>query len=670
MNKFALINSNNEFIGETNNEKISNIPLPMQLLEGEKAFWNGKKWSYELLTPFNFLKNNGTKKYDEEILMNIMSSIPCKNGTKKIKHSGKIDILIPLYKKEKYIERCLNSIETQTRLDLINNVYILSQTKEDYDVVENIKNKYSYKIENIKHKQANPSKARNILVKKSKMDWISFIDADDYFKNDFFEMFTDYEQDSMLMKPMSLSEDTEEEIAKRKKFFSRWKYFNICLDNLTGIYHKSLFKKFPLVEKFAFGGEDMDFLMKVYFSKKYYVTLHDKFYVYTHDDEQQLTKKNLFKETHMKMFNTHIKDLRKEYEDFIMPKNESYLKLLGFFITKKEKKITKQINKEIAKKLKYNRNEPIDFVINEDLSYKNLNNINFDFDDEENINKRYENFFYLISHYNCFMKAEKLPKDFYMNCVMSKNFEKYFNGKKIIKKIEKIIKERKEKNKKVDITFELPIPCNKNCKYCFQKERKTKTYTEEEILSSLKLRLKQCEKIAKRDRVKILPKIMGGEISILPDTFAEKILAIFNNYSNLIIFSNGANRKGVIYNSNKRLMTHITDEKQLEEIKNDLKPNESMSIVYNSETKGRTRELRSKYNSMDFISSMDRYQLPEERKREYIYEIPMKAIDVISGDVTPCWKFGVEKVNIKDIKSFRKMKVGCDKPCDNCILYE
>jgi glycosyltransferase involved in cell wall biosynthesis len=670
LNKFALINDNNEFIGETSNEKISKIPIPMQLLDGEKAYWNGKKWKYKLLKQFDFSKYKEKPKYDKDVLINIISSIPCKNGTKKIKHSGKIDILIPLYKKEKYIKRCLDSIEKQTRLDLINVVHILSQTKEDYDIVENIKSEYSFKINNIKYKQVNPSKARNILVKKSKMDWISFIDADDYFKNDFFEMFTDYEQDSMLMKPMSLDYDTEEEISERKKNFSRWRYFNICLDNLTGIYHKSLFKKFPLVEKFAFGGEDMDFLMKVYFSKRYYITLHDKFYVYTHDDGQQLTKKNSFEKTHAKMFNTHINDLRKEYEDFIMPKNIGYLKLLKLFASKKDIKIAKKINNAIAKKIKCNRKKTIDFVINEDLSYKNLNNINLDFLDEKVYNKRYENFFYLISHYNCFMIGDKLPNNFYENCLISENFEKFFNGKKIRKDVEKLTKEREKKNKKVDITFELPIPCNKNCKYCFQKERRTKTYTEEEILSSLKLRLKQCEKIAKKDKIKILPKIMGGEISILPDAFAEKILTIFNNYSNLIIFSNGANRKGVVYNSNKRLMTHITDEKQLEEIRNDLKPNESISIVYNSETKGRTRELREKYHYMDFISSMDRYQLPENRKREYIYEIPMKAIDVISGDITPCWKFGVEKINIKDVKSFKKMKVGCDKPCDNCILYE
>jgi hypothetical protein len=117
-------------------------------------------------------------------------------------------------------------------------------------------------------------------------------------------------------------------------------------------------------------------------------------------------------------------------------------------------------------------------------------------------------------------------------------------------------------------------------------------------------------------------------------------------------------------------MTHVTDEKVLDRIQKDLKPNESISIVYSAETKGRTRELREKYKQMDFISSMDRYQLPEDRRREFIYEIPMKAIDIISGDVTPCWKFGIEKINIKDVKSFRKMKVGCDKPCDNCILYE
>ena len=47
----------------------------------------------------------------------------------------------------------------------------------------------------------------------------------------------------------------------------------------------------------------------------------------------------------------------------------------------------------------------------------------------------------------------------------------------------------------------------------------------------------------------------------------------------------------------------------------------------------------------------------------------MKAIDIMTGEVVPCWKLGIAKTKIEDVKSFKKMKVGCNKPCDNCIYY-
>ena len=674
---YAIVNEKGEYVGSTEIKEISDIPMPNFGFLNEKIKWDfkSKKWKYSLIKEKE-LKASKNLKIDKiygNVLGYFARCIPCKNGTKRFKHDGKIDVLIPLYKKEKYIKRCLDSIQRQTRLDLIEKVYILSQTKADFDAVEKIKNIYSFKINNIMFRgiRRNASRARNILVKKAKSNWISFIDADDYFFDDFFEMFVEYNKDSAIMKPIGLYDNSEIYNKDRLMTFNRWRYFYFTFDNLTGIYHKSIFKKYKLKEKYAKGGEDFDFLLRVYFAKKYYITLHKKFYMYTHDDQEQLTSKKTFLDTHRKVFIKDLKFFKDAFKDYMMIKNEDYKYITQILPREQEKeykKVENEIKKEIIQLFQKNvdRSKRIDLFFDKNFEVKLNSLCNTDKTNEISNFIKNNSFVDVLKKYNCGYTFTDIPRSVIDYVICDKKVWKYFKCCNKIEKINKILSNRE--NKDLEITFELPIPCNKHCSYCFQKNNKIKKdYSEEEILSALKLRLKQCEKIAKRDKVKLIPKIMGGEVSILPDDFAEKILSVFNNYNNIIIFSNGANRESPFYNTNERIITHVMSKEEIEELKSVRKANESFSYIFGKNELQKVEEMKE--TEKNIIPSMDRYQMDENRHRENIYEIPMKAIDVMSGDVVPCWKLGIEKVNIKNIKSFRKMKVGCNKPCDNCIVY-
>lgn len=613
-------------------------------------------------------KNLKGIKYNS-IVYSIKDAISYKNGTIRFKHVGKIDILIPLYNKLKYIKRCLEGIENQTRKDLIGTVYILSQTKCEYEYVEHIKKDFSFDITNIEHERMDPSSARNFLVKQAKNDWISFIDADDYYEKDFFEMFTDYNQDSAFMSPLMISDNLSKESRERiYREFNRWEYINIVFNNLTCIAHKSLFEEHKLKKKFAFGGEDMDFLLNLFLSHKYYITLHKRAFIYTHDDTRQLSKQREFEKTHMKMIFSNLKKLKSNMVDFDLYNN--FIKFFVFFNFEKTKKIFKIIFKDINKILKQSFKKEIDVEFDEQLKVVSKKNSikakeYIDVKAEDMFSKTINEFLYLLTHYNCSI-PEKVNEEYLMYMIRASGIKYLPHGEKIKKLISKLTEdyEKKKRTKFVEITFELPIPCNMHCKYCFQKERTIKNYSEKEILDSLKKRLKQCEKVAKKDGLRIYPKLMGGEISVLRDEFVEEIFAIFNNYNNILIFSNGSNRDGVVYNTNKRLMTHLFENNI--KIMDHKKRNESFTLIYDNSNKERIKNIASDQN---VIANFDRYKLSDDRTRKNIYKIPMKAIDIMTGEVVPCWKLGIAKTKIEDVKSFKKMKVGCNKPCDNCIYY-
>lgn len=94
----------------------------------------------------------------------------------------KFSIIIPVYNTEKYLERCINSV--------------LSQSYENYEIIiindgstdnsEKLLKKYEKnpKIKVIKQTNHGLSYSRNVGIKKAKCDYILFLDSDDFIEKD------------------------------------------------------------------------------------------------------------------------------------------------------------------------------------------------------------------------------------------------------------------------------------------------------------------------------------------------------------------------------------------------------------------------------------------------------------------------------------------------------
>ena len=93
------------------------------------------------------------------------------------------DIIIPIFNCEEYIEKCIESIESQTFKDYSIIAINDHSTDNTFDIVKKLAKKYN-NIELIEpEKKVWNGGARNIGIKESKSKYILFMDNDDWFND-------------------------------------------------------------------------------------------------------------------------------------------------------------------------------------------------------------------------------------------------------------------------------------------------------------------------------------------------------------------------------------------------------------------------------------------------------------------------------------------------------
>jgi glycosyltransferase involved in cell wall biosynthesis len=93
---------------------------------------------------------------------------------------GLVSIIVPVYKAEKFIKKCIDSLLCQT----YPNIEIIVVYDESPDNTLKILEGYGNKIKLIKQGKTSPAIARNVGLSNAKGKYIAFCDADDFFAPD------------------------------------------------------------------------------------------------------------------------------------------------------------------------------------------------------------------------------------------------------------------------------------------------------------------------------------------------------------------------------------------------------------------------------------------------------------------------------------------------------
>ncbi len=102
-----------------------------------------------------------------------------------------ISVIIPIYKVEKYLDKCVQSIVDQT----YTNLEIILVDDESPDNCPAMCDAWAAKDSRIKvihKKNEGAGKARNVALDMAQGEWIGFIDSDDYISSDFYTTLSCY----------------------------------------------------------------------------------------------------------------------------------------------------------------------------------------------------------------------------------------------------------------------------------------------------------------------------------------------------------------------------------------------------------------------------------------------------------------------------------------------
>ena len=183
-------------------------------------------------------------------------------------------VIIPLYNKEDTIERAVDSVLNQTfkKFELI----VINDGSTDLSLNKIIDIKDD-RIRIVNKENQGVSSARNLGIKMSNTNWICFLDADDYWENDFLEKF--YKQignsneigfvfSSYFIneKPIRVVNINKAIIVNH--FFNQIRKFGVSPNSSSVAVKKCCFDKIGLFEEDITIGEDTDMWYRLMWSCK------------------------------------------------------------------------------------------------------------------------------------------------------------------------------------------------------------------------------------------------------------------------------------------------------------------------------------------------------------------------------------------------------------------
>lgn len=122
----------------------------------------------------------------------------------------KISVIIPVYNTEKYIEKCLYSLEEQVMQDFEVIVVNDGSTDDSEKVIKEYMKKSKLNIKYLEKENGGLASARNYGLEYVSGKYISFLDSDDYIDNNLFsdlEKYVDEDIDLIKFKMKTVNED-------------------------------------------------------------------------------------------------------------------------------------------------------------------------------------------------------------------------------------------------------------------------------------------------------------------------------------------------------------------------------------------------------------------------------------------------------------------------------
>ncbi len=230
----------------------------------------------------------------------------------------KVSVIVPVYNVEKYIKKCLDSLVNQT----LDGVEIIVVNDGSPDNSQMIIDEYVKKYKNIKSyvkENGGLSDARNYGIKKATGEYISFVDSDDYIRNDMLEIMYNYaikeDLDVVVCDSINVYDNGSEILIKSNNNYSDNDVRNYIISPpmaCTRLFKKTIFDKIQFKKNIYY--EDLEMTPKVVNITDKIGFVSEGLYYYVQRDGS-IMKQNVFNKKLLNIF-----DVLKSNKDLLEDK--------------------------------------------------------------------------------------------------------------------------------------------------------------------------------------------------------------------------------------------------------------------------------------------------------------------------------------------------------------
>lgn len=230
----------------------------------------------------------------------------------------KVSVIVPVYNVEKYIKKCLDSLVNQT----LNGVEIIVVNDGSPDNSQKIIDEYAKKYKNVKSyikENGGLSDARNYGIKKATGEYISFVDSDDYIRNDMLEIMYNYaikeDLDVVVCDSINVYDNGSEILIKSNNNYSDNDVRNYIISPpmaCTRLFKKTIFDKIQFKKNIYY--EDLEMTPKVVNITDKIGFVSEGLYYYVQRDGS-IMKQNVFNKKLLNIF-----DVLKSNKDLLEDK--------------------------------------------------------------------------------------------------------------------------------------------------------------------------------------------------------------------------------------------------------------------------------------------------------------------------------------------------------------
>lgn len=239
---------------------------------------------------------------------------------------GLISIIVPVYKVEEYLDRCVESLVNQT----YTNLEIILVDDGSPDNSGKLCDEWALKDKRIKviHKEnSGVSSARNIGIDNAKGEYIGFVDSDDYVSSKMYEfLINSYDKDTDYVCCDFTRDGTFDEnniIDSNCNIYELIKYIYPWHGGVwTGLYKKEILNQLRFDKDYYFG-EDLIFLISYLIKCNYIKRINNKLYYY-YENINSVTKQKEYNKLMTNEYNYYL-SIKKSYKILENKFNDKYI---------------------------------------------------------------------------------------------------------------------------------------------------------------------------------------------------------------------------------------------------------------------------------------------------------------------------------------------------------